>query len=57
MGDGIVYNDVWDETAKELVSNPSNGDGSDIFAPNFLMLVTDLSYEHPPTAELFLFTP
>lgn len=31
MGDGIVYDKVWDEASKELVPNPSNGDGTDIF--------------------------
>ena len=31
MGDGIVYEEVWDETAEELVSYSNNGGESDIF--------------------------
>lgn len=31
MGDGIVYDKVWDETAEEIVSYSSSGDDSDIF--------------------------
>lgn len=31
MGDGIVYNEVWDKTAEQLVPNPSCGDESDVF--------------------------
>ena len=31
MGDGIVYDEVWDETAEELVSYSNSGDESDIF--------------------------
>ena len=31
MGDGMVYDEVWDETTEELVSNPSSGDESGNF--------------------------
>ena len=32
IGDGIVvYVEAWDEIAKELISNPSGGDESDVF--------------------------
>lgn len=58
MGDGIVYDKVWDETSEELVFYSSSGHNSEIFEecaksnmrlPNFLTLITNLSYEHPTT--------
>lgn len=31
MGDWVVYDEAWDQTVEELVSNSSSGDESDIF--------------------------
>lgn len=31
IGDGIVYDKVWDETAEKVVSSLNSGDEGDIF--------------------------
>lgn len=62
MGDRIAYDEIWDETAEELVSLPSSGDKSNTFEDCenrdcliFPMSVADLRYERPKPLQVRIF--